>query len=216
MNRPIWAHSSFLSFVHWFAAPAIRTPVFKLVLAGLLVVQLGACASGISRSENPVLAKPYFADNGIKAGSLTLTMTEEARKLAAENLSFSHDQLLSTVRRALELNKIVTKDADPKLPAIQIEVTSVNVRSNFSAVMFGFFAGDDHIKGNLMVRRPDGKVVQRFGVSASYALGGLAGGQDSTRMSWLYEAFAKRVIEELTGKTPPDDVEKPKAAESSS
>jgi len=36
-------------------------------------------------------------------------------------------------------------------------------------------------------------------VTASYALGGFGGGQDEMRMSWLYEAFAKALVSEITG-----------------
>ncbi len=53
----------------------------------------------------------------------------------------------------------------------------------------------------MTVRAADGNTLQEFSVSASYALGGLAGGQDSTRLSWLYESFAEHVTEELTGQS---------------
>lgn len=43
-----------------------------------------------------------------------------------------------------------------------------------------------------------GKEFDRFVVSSCYALGGLAGGQDSMRMSWLYEKFAEETVKELT------------------
>lgn len=87
------------------------------------------------------------------------------------------------------------------LPGVEVTVTAVRVRSNFSAIMFGFMAGDDHIDGDVVVRAPDKRELQRFSISTSYALGGLAGGQDGARMDWLYESFAERLAEELTGKT---------------
>jgi hypothetical protein len=66
--------------------------------------------------------------------------------------------------------------------------------------MFGFLAGDDHIEGDVLVRASDGGKLQEFSVSASYAFGGFAGG-DETRMNWLYESFAERMTEELSGRT---------------
>jgi hypothetical protein len=78
-------------------------------------------------------------------------------------------------------------------------VTDIRVRTNFSAVMWGFMAGDDHINGIVVARSPTGDELQRFEVSASYALGGLAGGQDEARMGWLYESFAEETLKELTG-----------------
>jgi hypothetical protein len=41
--------------------------------------------------------------------------------------------------------------------------------------------------------------LNSFEVSASYALGGLAGGQDDARLSWLYEKFAELASKEITG-----------------
>jgi hypothetical protein len=110
-----------------------------------------------------------------------VALTPEAQKQAADNLKFNHETLLATVRRALEGNDVLAKEADQSLPKIDIVVTDIRVRSAFSAVMFGFMAGDDHINGDVVVRSVNGAEVQRFSVGASYALGGLAGGQDETR-----------------------------------
>lgn len=48
-----------------------------------------------------------------------------------------------------------------------------------------------------MLTDTTGKEIDRFEVSVSYALGGIAGGQDSARMSWLYEKFAEETVKEL-------------------
>jgi hypothetical protein len=69
-------------------------------------------------------------------------------------------------------------------------------------------AGDDHIYGDVIARDAAGKELQRFSVEASYALGGIAGGIEDTRMGWLYETFAKHTVEELKGK--PGDAAAPK------
>lgn len=168
----------------------------------LAVYSLSACSSGVLRSADASLAKPQFVvGQGQRAGGVSISLTDEAQKQAADNLKFNHETLLATVRRALEGNNVLAKEADPSLPKIDILVTDVRVRSNFSAIMFGFMAGDDRIKGDVIVRGPNGVAQQQFTISTSYALGGIAGGQDSARMDWLYESFAKRVLEELTGKS---------------
>jgi hypothetical protein len=64
-------------------------------------------------------------------------------------------------------------------------------------------AGNDTVSGDVIARAADGKEIQRFLVSASYALGGLAGGQDEARMDWLYETFAQHTVDELTGAKKP-------------
>lgn len=160
---------------------------------------LAACSSGVTRPDNLALTAPHFADPGRKAGVISLSFSPEGQKSAKDNLKFNQETLLATVRRALEANEVLAKETDPALARIEIVVTDVRVRSAFSAVMFGFMAGDDHINGDVVVRDSSGAEVQRFSVGASYALGGLAGGMDETRMGWLYETFAKHVLEELKG-----------------
>ncbi len=88
------------------------------------------------------------------------------------------------------------------MPKILVEVKDVRVRSNFSAVMWGFMAGNDHITGDIVIQNNNGSELDRFEVSVSYALGGLAGGMDSSRMGWLYETFAEETVKELTKNSP--------------
>jgi Domain of unknown function (DUF4410) len=168
------------------------------LFAPLALCVLAACSSGVTRSADMALAKPQFA-SGTKAGDISIALAPEAQKQAVDNLTFNQDALLATVRRALQATGVLTNPADPTLPKIDIMIADIRTRSTFSAIMFGFMAGDDHIKGEVVVRNSSGVAVQQFTVNASYALGGLAGGQDGARMDWLYEAFAKRVLEELKG-----------------
>ena len=170
----------------------------------MLVFFVAACSSG-SYTHLPgiTIQSPQFDEPGEKAGSLSVNLTEEARKEVTENFKFDQGHLHETIRRALEVNNLLSANPDPSLPSVVVTVTSVRVRSNFSAVMFGFMAGDDHIDGDVLVHAANGSELQRFSVSASYALGGLAGGQDSARMGWLYESFAERMMEELTGVSHP-------------
>ena len=116
-----------------------------------------------------------------------------------DNLKFDHEELRKHVERALTAYSIMDTSRKGELPVVEIVVTSVRVRSNFSAVMWGAMAGADNISGDIVIRDVAGEQLDSFHVSASYALGGLAGGQDNARMGWLYEAFAKRAVEEITG-----------------
>lgn len=118
----------------------------------------------------------------------------------ADNLKFDKDELLSHVKRTLDANAILLPEPDNQAPGLEIQVKDFRVRSNFSAVMWGFMAGSDSITGDVVMRDANGNEVDRFEVSVSYALGGIAGGQDGTRMSWLYEKFAEETLNELTGK----------------
>ena len=172
----------------------------SLVAPALLILLLSACSSGISRSPEMLSApKVYFGENNQQAGSISIGLTAEAEQVAATTTRINQNEILQLVRRGLEVRNALTKEADSALPKIEILITSVRSRSAFNAVMWGFMAGDDHIKGDVIVRSPVGGELQRFAVSASYALGGFAGGQTEARMGWLYETFAKHVVDELTG-----------------
>ncbi len=175
--------------------------IAKTLLGVVVAVLLSACASNVTRG--PDMSKALVGET-TQAGAISIRLTPDAQKLAADNLKFNQDALLSIVRRSLEARNALTREPDAAKPAVEIVVTGFRTRSAFSAVMFGFMAGDDNIKGEVIVRSPQGAELQRFGVSVSYALGGIAGGMDDARMNWLYENFAKHVLEELTG--PADSV----------
>lgn len=174
-------------------------PVSAFVLVAMVI---GGCASGVKRSDDKGATGPAFAEAGRQCAAVTLQLTPEAQLKVAENLKFDQQKLLETIKRALDAKGLIAQAPDASLPTIIVAVTDIRARSNFSAVMWGFMAGDDHINGDVIVKAADGRELQRFSVSASYALGGLAGGQDDARMGWLYETFAKHVLEELTGATP--------------
>ncbi len=178
-----------------------RSPV-TLLAALFFAVALAGCASGVTRAPDAKVTQPYFATSSVKAGNVTVSLTPEAQAKLSDNLKFDQEKLRSTVSRALEAKNLVTPAPDASLPTVEVIVSDIRTRSNFTAVMFGFMAGNDHIVGDVVVRDPSGRELQRFNVSASYALGGLAGGQDDARMGWLYETFAKHTVEELTGSAP--------------
>lgn len=172
---------------------------YVLILA--LAVAVSGCASSVKQMGGADGPANAAYKTGQQAKSISLTMTPEAQAKLADNLKFNQDTLLSTVRRALEAKSLIAKNASQDAPAIEILVKDIRVRSNFSAVMFGFMAGSDSVTGDVIVKAPDGREVNRFEVSASYALGGLAGGQDDARMGWLYEKFAELTLAELSGAT---------------
>lgn len=100
------------------------------------------------------------------------------------------------VKRRLENKGLMSNSAQSNL---KVTITDVRVRSTFNAIMWGFMAGDDRIVGNVEIQGSGNKPVNKFEVSASYALGGFGGGQDDTRMNWLYEKFSELLVAELTG-----------------
>jgi hypothetical protein len=175
----------------------VRKALYVALPAMLFLVS--ACASSVTRSPDTASTAPILLGEDQRAGQVTVSLTPAAQELAADNLTFDQNELLATVRRALQARDAMASEPDASLPSVEIVVTDFRTRSAFSAVMFGFLAGDDHITGDVVLRSPTGEELQRFSVSASYALGGLGGGMNDTRMGWLYERFAEHVLDELTG-----------------
>ena len=158
-------------------------------------IVLGGCASGVTRGPGMQAQKVGIgASNQLSA--VSLSFTDEAKGKAAQNLKFNPEELLSHVKRALEANSFLNA-ADQTRPSLEVRIKDVRVRSNFSAVMFGFMAGSDSVTADIILKNAAGAEIDRFEVGASYALGGLAGGQDSARMGWLYEKFAEETVNEL-------------------
>jgi hypothetical protein len=171
----------------------------RLFVTLSIAIALAGCASGITRMDGPP-GRPTTTDvsavTSVKA--VNLWLSADAKKLVADNLKFNQEQLRSTIERALSAQNLLKADSANSL---DIEITNIRTRSNFSAVMFGFMAGSDLVEGIVTIKNDSGKVLKRGKVSSSYALGGLAGGQDETRMSWLYESFSKHAVEEVASGT---------------
>jgi len=90
--------------------------------------------------------------------------------------------------------ELVSPDGDFKLT---VTIDGLRVRCTFDAIMLGFMVGTEQLNRTATLTRLDGRPVGDFKVSTSYGLGGFGGGQDSSRLAWLYEEFAKMLTQEL-------------------
>lgn len=155
------------------------------------------CASGVKRgSEAATSAAERPANNQV--ASVSVMLTDGAKSKVADNLKFNPDELLNHVKRALDGSSLINTGVSHT--SMEIQIKDFRVRSNFSAVMWGFMAGADSVTADVVLKDQAGREFDRFEVSASYALGGLGGGQDETRMSWLYEKFAEETVKEMSKK----------------
>lgn len=174
----------------------MHTVKFLLIITSL--VALAGCSSQVKRPDIADKSKPV-----VKAlHSFVVEMTPEAKQQLAANVKFNKEELSDTLERTLDSRGLIAPDGDFSLKVL---VKDIRVRSTFSAMMWGFMAGDDHLQGDAIVMSRDGEPVYTFGVKASYALGGIGGGQDSTRMNWLYEEFSEQIAEELVAQRSAED-----------
>lgn len=165
----------------------------KLISAGAFVLALAGCASGVVPDTSVGVATQTVNPH---VESVSLTPSAAAQEMLADNNNFSMDDLSTVLQKTLKERDLVQPGSGQRM---EVEVTDLRARSGFSAVMFGVFAGNDHVAGTVRLRDASGKVIKKFDVNASYALGGIAGGVTSTRMNWLYEAFAKQCADTLAG-----------------
>ncbi|MEM9158070.1 MAG: DUF4410 domain-containing protein [Verrucomicrobiota bacterium] len=172
--------------------------LFTVLLVG--VAMFSGCASSVKR-DSDIGPTSFAMGEDLKIGSVDIVLTGKAKEKAKNNLKFDAVELKQVVERALEAYGFLGNDSDESYASVEIEITKARVRSNFNAVMWGPMAGADGIKGTVTLKNGEGREVDQFEVSVSYALGGIAGGQDSARMDWLYEEFAKKAVGELSNQT---------------
>jgi hypothetical protein len=171
----------------------VRTEFIRRAVGAALMattVALVGCAGTIK--QDPRVTGDVSKVVGI--AKVEARMTPEALKLQADNPQFSREELAGYLRRKLEAKGFVGPAAQY---SVDIVVTNIRVRSAFSAIMWGALAGSDSVAATVRIVDQAGNPVRSFDVDASYALGGLAGGQDGMRMSWLYDKFSELAVAEL-------------------
>lgn len=168
------------------------TRIGQYLLIAIAAVSISACSSSVKRLDE-ISQYHYQQEKFIK---VAVSLNRDAKEKLKDNLKFNQDTLLNTLKRSLSAHELLTDNGTHN---ISVVITDIRVRSNFSAVMWGFMAGDDRIEADIHVNNEQGETLHSFHVTASYALGGLAGGQDDARMGWLYEEFAKLTTQEILG-----------------
>lgn len=149
----------------------------------LLSVFLTGCAGSVKLDQ-----LSNYKYNGEKYSGVDVTLSQKAQKDYENNDEFDKNAIQQKIFNHLNTKNLINQSSKNKL---HVEITDISIRSNFAAVMFGFMAGSDSIDGKVTLTDQSNNNRGSFTVSASYALGGTGGGQDETRMRWLYDKFAE-------------------------
>jgi uncharacterized protein YceK len=166
--------------------------VFLKYIAIISFISIFAgCASGTKQTAGSEDMKLTSA----KVTQVQISLTDEAKKLVSDNANFSVTGLKAAIEDQLKALDLLKTDAGQ---VMEVTLKSFRARSAFSAIAFGFMAGNDNIVGVMTIKDAAGKVLKSTEINASYALGGIAGGMTETRMGWLYGEFAKLATQELT------------------
>jgi hypothetical protein len=169
--------------------------IFRRIAAAVLIATLAGCASQVTRQpEATTTVEPVRA---LTSFEIEISPASKAAMADAETQKFDLVVFRGVIQRTLDAAKLVSPDGDFKLT---VTIDQLRIRSTFNAVMWGFMAGTDQLDGTATVARLDGRPAGSFKVGTSYGLGGFAGGQDSSRVAWLYEEFAKVLTQELVAR----------------
>jgi len=165
--------------------------MYQFIAIGLCVTLFG-CASKIERLQDSVA----YNYNGEKFCKVELSINKNATEDLNDIARFDERKFLDMIERKIGACGLLDEKS---VNRIKIEITDIRIRSSFNAFMWGVMAGNDHINGDITLIGANNKPLYSFKVSASYALGGFAG-MNETRMSWLFEEFSKLTVAEITGK----------------
>ena len=166
--------------------------IVKGLVGIILICLLGACASSVQRSDPT--SNYVYSDE--KFQSVEVVLSEKGKKELADNLKFDPAELQLQIARLMEEKELIH---DPSENRVRVEITDIRIRGRFVAIMVGIFAGADYVNGKVSVLDSSGKSKHEFVSKASWALGGWGGGQDKSRLTWIYEKFAEVTVDEIMG-----------------
>src|SRR5262245_28705403 len=142
-----------------------------IVAALAAVIIMSGCAASVTRTDGRK-ASVFQPSAESPIGQVRVAATDDVREKLKDNFNFSPDQLRGALEQALKANEMLAPQGGEGV-SMDVLVTRVRVRSTFNAVMWGAMAGNDALEGDVTIKDSSGKVVDKFTISASYALGGL-------------------------------------------
>lgn len=173
----------------------------RLLFVLLFSIGIFGCASTVNRTTSNIKEASTVKEEVVQAvtfaplRSLTVTLNSNAQAKLADNQNFNIDKLQSKINSTLSDGKYLQVLNNNSSLKIEVVITNIRVRSGAAAILLGFLAGADYITGQIYIKDGE-KVIDNFEVDISYAFGGAMGDTD-TRMSWMYESFSTKILEEL-------------------
>jgi uncharacterized protein (UPF0210 family) len=175
--------------------------IFFSIFPVLIALAIAGCASTVNRNTSNIKETSNVKEETVQITkflplkSLTVTLDANAQDKLKDNENFSKDRLYNKINSTLLENQYLQTQNNNSNSKIDVVITNIRVRSGVSAILLGFLAGADSITGQIYVKNGD-KVIDNFEVDITYAFGGAMGDTD-TRMNWMYESFATKIVEEL-------------------
>ena len=152
---------------------------------------VAACASEVTKQEAHVTNK----QEGQKFGRVVVRLSDliEADKQRASR--FREVRLAQVIEESLRAGNIYDEQSSN---VVDVTVNRFRVRSGANAAMFGIMAGADFVEGLVTLKSAEGKILDEFPVSATYALAYF--GPQEERLVFLGREFGKRTVETIIDK----------------
>lgn len=163
----------------------------KVIATFAVMMFLAACSGTVKNMSG----YENYRYQGEQYATVKLSVPEEITK---EFIKFDQTALKNVILSKLKAENLMDTPQATTY-AMEVNIDSVHVRSTGAAIMFGFLAGSDSIKGRVNLKNGE-QVINSFNVDASYGAGGLVGGVDGTRMEWLYQKFAELIAQTVKNK----------------
>src|SRR3569832_2484330 len=158
---------------------------FQRLAIILSAVMLAGCAAGVKQAI--VVFWLFLTTQPAK--SISISLNDEVKTKVSVYLKFDQSALLNTVKRALTARNLLNESKPDASHTIEIVMKDFRVRSNFTAVMFGFMAGNDSITGDVVLRDAAGESAQGIGSADFEAVQLFSGGMVVAWLGWLFVFF---------------------------
>jgi len=166
--------------------------MFKKIIIAFYVLSLAACASSARMDESA----QNYQFSGDKFGQINVKLADKLANDPKKAIRSEQLNLETSLRSYLSANQLFDETSQNQ---VNVYIDQLHMRNGFNAVMFGPFAGKDYLGGKVTLV-VDSAEKASFDVKASYALGGIAGGNNSSRLSWMSEKFAEVTANTIKGK----------------
>lgn len=165
---------------------------YLLPILALLCAFISGCSavSGGTKSPANPPSGPSALSSGGRVGSVEISLNEE--QLPPEVIQVATDYEVVRILGNRVRERLQPSDAG--YVEVEVDVIGMRLRSNGTAIWWGFMAGGDWITVNVDVLS-DGEVVKSFQTGTGTALGGFAFGGRSVRVGRMMKTLAERIAE---------------------
>jgi hypothetical protein len=178
-----------------FIATALSKKALPIV-ALFTVLLLGAACSSVSggiKSPAKLPSGPSTLTSGQQVGSVAVSLDKQQLPPEVTEVAELYEVIRILDNRVREELAARGMTTDGKLE-VKVDVIGMRLRSNGTAIWWGFMAGGDWITVDVNVLK-GGQSIKNFQTGTGTALGGIIFGGRSTRVGRMMKTLAERIAE---------------------